>query len=202
MKTRPMQLVFLLALTIGPIATGQIGVPSVDPSQAKQSEYLEALDRWKRGAAIPAADASDVKEMWYTAREADHRKKAGEKPATKTPTTIEELTPEQFAATHFRWMLLSSLFERGVLKDYTNREKLDVTEKAFCAAATMPLTMKEWQEAALRFQLTPEREAGAKTEADHRALAKIREDLRALGYDPEKPLVDGKFLDYLRDNCR
>lgn len=52
--------------------------------------------------------------------------------------------------------------------------------------------MNDWLEAKLRLQLTPEREAQART----------KEDLRALGYDPEKPIVDGKFLDYLRDNCR
>jgi hypothetical protein len=125
--------------------------------------------------------------MWYTAREADRRKKAGEEAPAKPRKTIEELTPEQFGATQLRWLLLSSLFERGVLKDYTNREKQDVTEKVFCAAATMPFTMKDFLEAGLRF-----REEQART----------KEDLRALGYDPEKPIVDGKYLDYLRDNCR
>jgi len=197
-----MPLVLLLALAVGPTATAQTDAPSVDPSQAKQLQYLEALERWKKGAPIPPANPADVKEMWYTAREADRRKKAGEEAPAKPSKTIEELTPEQFGATQFRWMLLGSLFERGVLKDYTNREKQDVTEKVFCAAATMPFTTKDWLEATLRSGLTPEREAQAKTKEDLRALAKTKEDLRALGYDPEKPIVDGKFLDYLRDNCR
>jgi len=202
MKISVMPLVLLLALAIAPIATAQTYAPSVDPNQAKQLEYLEALERWKRGAAIPPANVSDVKEMWYTAREADRRKEAGEGAPAKPSKTIEKLTPEQFGATQFRWMLLGSLFGRGVLKDYTNREKQDVTELAFCAAATMPFTMKDWLETGLRLQLTPEREAQAKTTEDLHALAKTKEDLRALGYDPEKPIVDGKFLDYLRDNCR
>lgn len=194
--------VLLLALAAGPIATAQTDAPSVDPSQAKQLEYLAALERWKGGVPIPPANSSVLTEMWYTAREADRRKKSGEEAIAKPSKRIEDLTPEQFGAAQFRWMLLGSLFERGVLKDYTNLEKQDVKEKVFCAAATMPFTMKDWREAGLRLQLTPEREALAKTEDDFRALAKLKEELRALGYDPEKPIVDDKFLNYLRDNCR
>jgi hypothetical protein len=41
MKIRTMPLVLLLALAVGPIATAQTDAPSVDPSQAKQLEYLE-----------------------------------------------------------------------------------------------------------------------------------------------------------------
>ena len=202
MKMRAMALVLLLALSVGPIATAQTDAPSGDPSQAKQLEYLESMEKWKKGTPIPPANPSDVKEMWYTAREGDRRKKAGEEAPVKASKAIEELTPEQFGATHFRWMLLGLLFERGVLKDYTNREKADVVDKVFCAAATMPFTMKDWLEAGLRLQLTPEREALAKTNEDLRALENTKGELRALGYDPNKPIVDGKFLDYLRDNCR
>lgn len=129
MKTRAMALGLLLALAVGPIAPAQTDAPSVDPSQAKQLEYLEAVERWKKGAPIPPANASDVKELWYTAREADRRKKAEEKAPAKPSKSIEELTPEQFGATQFRWMLLASLFERGVLKDYTHHEKQDVIER-------------------------------------------------------------------------
>jgi len=182
-----MPLVLLLALALGPVATAQTDAPSDDSSQAKQLEYLEAMKKWQSGAPIPPARVSDVKEMWYAAREAERRKKAGEEVPAKPSKTLEELTPEQFGATQFRWMLLGSLFERGVLKDYTNREERDVLEKVFCAAATMPFTMKDWDEAAVRLLAAPDKKA---------------EELRALGYNPEKPVVDEKFLDWLRGNCR
>jgi hypothetical protein len=98
--------------------------------------------------------------------------------------------PEQMMSIGFRLELLSALASRGVLNEYKHGEELD--EKVFRAAATIPFNKHDLGEAMLPLRL-------AQLPAD--VVAKWTEAMRAEGRDPDKPNVDGKFLDWLRDSC-
>jgi hypothetical protein len=82
--------------------------------------------------------------------------------------------------------LLAALAEREVLNNYLNGEELD--ERAIRAAATMHCDKIDLGEA-----IIPQMLATYSPEM----VEKATEELRAGGYDPDKPNVDAKFLDWL-----
>ena len=90
----------------------------------------------------------------------------------------------------WRHLLLSFLVERGILNEYKHGEDLD--ERVFNAAATMPCNLEDVGETMLP-QLLAQSPADVLSEAEEHMLAR--------GYNPEKPNLDGKFLDWLQKNC-
>ena len=86
-----------------------------------------------------------------------------------------------------RVSLLSSFLHRGVLSDYLLGGKLH--EAIFRSAATLPCDKEELAEAVILLHLSQSPEDIA---------AKGMEQLRAEGYDPEKPKIDAKFLAWVR----
>ncbi len=65
-------------------------------------------------------------------------------------------------------------------------------EKAFVAAATMPCNKDDIAEAMIQLHLT---------QVPAEVAARGREEMRAEGYDPDKPMIDRKFLDWLQEKC-
>jgi len=84
---------------------------------------------------------------------------------------------------------LTALVERGLLREYRSGNELD--DRLYQAAATMPCNKEDLAEALvlLRLSLAPEEIA-----------AKAREELRAHGYDPDKPAIDAKFQSWLTEH--
>jgi hypothetical protein len=100
--------------------------------------------------------------------------------------------PEQLMAIQHRYALMSSVIDRGVLSDYKHGDELD--EAVFLAAATIPCNKEDFAQAMMPSMLTqfPAEDA-----------TKFREKMQAQGYDNMtiyKPIVDGKFLEWLRSN--
>jgi hypothetical protein len=98
--------------------------------------------------------------------------------------------PDQFTAIWRRHNMLAALVGRGVLKDYMDGDQLN--EKVFTAAATIPCNKEDLAEAMVQLKLSL---------SSAEIVAAAKEEMRAAGYDADEPKVDGKFLDWLRDNC-
>jgi hypothetical protein len=62
----------------------------------------------------------------------------------------------------------------------------------FVAAATMPCDKTDLAETMLPLLL-------AKSSAED--VVKAKEEMRAGGYDPDKPNIDTKFIDWTKNNC-
>lgn len=98
-------------------------------------------------------------------------------------------SPELRVPIELRCQLLAALVERGVLKDYLHGVELD--ERAISAAATMPCDKIDLGEA-----MIPQMLATYSAET----VEKVKEEMRAGGCDPDKPNVDRKFLEWLRNS--
>jgi hypothetical protein len=149
-----------------------------------------------RGAPIPAVRASDMKQLWDAMRriKADISLKSnaqigmGALAAYGVEAAVNR--PEEYSLMSTRFQLLSFLVERAVLNDYKHGEELD--ERVFRAAATMPCNIHDLGETILPLALA---------QSPPEIVAKTKEEMLARGYDPEKPNLDGKFLNWLRENC-
>jgi len=149
-----------------------------------------------RGAPIPTVNASDIEQLWY----AMPRINADFPPRPNVATGMGVVAsygvdaavdrPEEFFSVSQRYQLLSFLVEKGVLNEYKHGEELD--KRVFRAAATMPCNLQDVGEAVfpLLFSQSPPE-----------LVAKAKEGMLAHGYDPDKPNLPGKFLNWLRDNC-
>jgi hypothetical protein len=156
----------------------------------------EQNEQFNSGAPIPTVSASDLKQLW----EATPRMNADMPPQPNTVTGLAVFAaygveaaasrPEEFMIVQLRYALLSALVRRGILQDYIQGDALN--EKAFVAAATMPCTIVDLGETMIPL---------AFEKASAEDAAKAKEEMRARGYDPEKPNVDGKFLEWLNTNC-
>jgi hypothetical protein len=148
----------------------------------------------REGGPVPAVDPSALEQVW----QAMQRMEADTSSRPKTmglgayagygvdisrfgPGTVHQV------AVVLRVLLLSSLFHRGVLRDYLFGDKLK--EEVFRSAATIPCDKEEFGEAVTLLNLSQSPEDIA---------AKGMERLRAEGYDPEKPKIDSKFLAWVR----
>ena len=155
-------------------------------------EFIEQFNR--QGGPIPAVDPRALGQVWRAMQRAE----ADASSQTKTMglgalagygvdiSALGAGSAHHMALT-LRLSLLSSLSHRGVLHEYLLEGKLN--EVAFQSAATIPLDKEELGEALLLFQLA---------QSPEEAAARAKDQLRAEGYDPEKPAIDSKFLAWLR----
>ena len=162
----------------------------------KMDPFHSVMEQFNSGAPIPPVSASDIKQMW----DATHRMNAERPPRPNVAIGLGVYAaygveaaasrPEEFMAIMWRYRLVSALVERGVLSDYMNGDELD--EKAFHAAATIPCGKEDLAEAMVQLRLT---------QSPAEVVKRAKEEMRAGGYDADKPNIDGRFLDWLRDNC-
>ncbi len=160
-------------------------------------EVKSLVDKFNSGAPIPPVSAADIKQMLDVTRRI---KQMWDAPRPNVAIGLAVYTAygvdpafarsEEFFLVSWRYQLLADLVERGVLKDYMHGEELD--EKVFRAAATMPCDKNDLAETMFPLFL-------AQSPAE--VAAKAKEDMLARGYDPEKPNLDGKFLNWLRSSC-
>ena len=149
-----------------------------------------------KGAPIPTVRPSDIEQLWY----AMPHIKADNPPRPNVAMGMGVVAsygveaaadrPEEFFSVSHRHQLLSYLVGKGVLNDYKHGEELD--ERVFRAAATVPCDIQDLGETILPLLF-------AKSPPDE--VAKAKKDMLAHGYDPDKPNLEGKFLNWLRDNC-
>ncbi len=172
-------------------------VSTIDAEEkaAARSEVLQAvIKQFNDGAPIAPVSASDIKQLW----DATRRMNADMPPSAEVRAIglsvyaaygfeAASAGPEQFMPIQWRHTLMSALVERGVLDDYKNGGELD--EKVFRAAATIPCNKEDIGETMMPLVF-------AQISAEDGKKAK--EEMLAGGYDPDKPNIDGKFLDWLR----
>ena len=182
---------------------GPSGIPAVDNfaslSGSEGQSQIESLhtmvEQFDDGGPIPPASAYDLKQFWDVSR----RVHADIPPRPNVAIGLcvfaaygfeaASSGPERCLPIQWRYEILKSLIERGVLKEYTHGEELD--EKVFVAAATMPCDKTDLGETMLPLLLAKSPEIAEKA----------KESMRAEGYDPDKPNIDAKFLEWLRDHC-
>ena len=181
------------------------GISSVDnfvsafDSEEKARAQVESLQtmakQFNDGAPISPVSTSDLKQLWEVSR----RINADMPPRPDVAMGLgifaaygfeaASAGPEIYMPIQWRCELLVSLIERGVLKDYVHGEELD--KKVFVAAATMPCDKTDVAETMLPLLLAKPSEIAEKA----------KENMRAEGYDPDRPNFDSKFLDWLQNNC-
>jgi hypothetical protein len=172
-------------------------------SNFDSQEKMEAHDKRVRaifkqftdGAPIPPVNVRDLKQVW----EATRRMNADMPPNPNRQVGLGAYVaygveaaagpPEELFPIGWRYQLLASLVERGVLNDYGRGEELD--EQVFRVAATMPCDKNDLAETMLPMLL-------AKSAPEH--VANAKEAMLAGGYNPERPNIDSKFLDLLLRN--
>jgi hypothetical protein len=182
-----------------------IGIPAVDnfvsafDSEEKARAQVESLQtmikQFNDGAPIPPASAYDLRQFWDVSR----RVKADMPPRPDVAVGLGVFAaygfeaasagPRTYMPIQWRHEVMWSLVQRGVLKDYVHGEELD--EKVFIAAATMPCNKTDVAETMLPLLLAKSPEIAEKA----------KENMRAEGYDPDKPNIDAKFVEWLRKNC-
>lgn len=163
----------------------------------KQAERARMLsEEFKRGAAIPTASSSDIKQLWA----AHPRINADIPPDANVAIGLGVVAaygveaasdPVRFLPVQWRHMVMADLLERGILATYVHGG--EPHEIVFRAAATIPLTKEDIVDITI-----PKILAKAAPEVATKALA----HMRAQGYDPEKPNIDAKFLRWLEDKCK
>jgi hypothetical protein len=163
--------------------------------QANTEAVLALVQQFNAGAPIPPVSASDLKQLW----EVTKRMNADMPPRPNVAIGAGVFAAygidfvheaERFMSAQTRLELLSNLLARGVLSEFTRGEELD--DKLFDAAATIPICKTDLAEAMLPRLL-------AESPAD--VAAKAAEEMRAGGYDPASPSIDGKFIDWLSTKC-
>ncbi len=144
------------------------------------------------GAPIPPVDASDIQQMWDAARRMPSKPNVAMGLGAYAAYGVEAAfsRPERFMAIWLRQNILAALVGRGVLKDYMDGDQLNA--EVFTAAATIPCNKDDLAEATVQLMLS---------QSPAEVAATAKEEMRAAGYDADKPKIDGKFLDWLRDNC-
>jgi hypothetical protein len=170
-------------------------VGSEENAQAHAEATRTVYEQFNSGAPIAVVNPSDLKQLWEVTR----RMNADMPPRPGVAIGLAvfaaygfeaaSASPEQRVPIQLRCQLMSALVERGVLNDYLHGEELD--ERAFRAAATMPCDKIDLGEA-----MIPQMLATYSAEI----VEKAKEEMRAGGYDPDKPNVDNKFLDWLRSS--
>lgn len=184
---------------------GPTGIPTVDnfasafDSEEKARAQVESLQtmikQFDEGAPFPPVSPSDLKQLWDVTR----RMNAEIPPEPGVAIGLgvyaaygfeaASAGPEIYMPIQWRHEVMWSLVQRGVLKDYVHGEELD--EKVFVAAATMPCNKNDVAETMLPLLLAKSPEIAEKA----------KENMRAEGYDPDKPNIDSKFIEWLRNNC-
>ena len=160
---------------------------------AVAEKFDAAAKQFNSGGPIPQVSAFDMKQMWDATRRMKAEIPPGRKVAfglgTYAAYGVEaaSIHPEQLMPIGLRLEITSALLKRGVLDEYKHGKELD--EKVFRAAATLPCDKHDLSEAMLPLRL-------AQLPAE--VVAEAKESMRAEGYDPDKPNVDSKFLDWLR----
>jgi hypothetical protein len=179
------------------------GVPAIDKiassidteekARAKSELFRAMIKQLNEGAPIAPVSASDVKQLW----DATRRMNSDMPPSSDVRIGLAVYAaygfeaasagPEQFMPIQWRHRLMSALVERGVLDDYKHGEELD--EKVFRAAATIPCNKEDIGETMMPLIF-------AQISAED--AQKAKQEMLAGGYDPDKPNIDRKFLDWLR----
>lgn len=170
-------------------------VGSEENAQAYADATRAVYERFDAGAPIPPVSPSDLKNLWDVSRRMNANMPP--RPGGATGLAIAaaygfeaaSASPEVRVPIQLRCQLLAALVERGVLKDYLRGEELD--ERAIRAAATMPCDKIDLGEA-----MIPQILATYPPET----FEKAKEEMRAGGYDPDKPQIDSKFLDWLSNH--
>jgi hypothetical protein len=168
---------------------------SPEKLQANAESVRALVERFNSGAPIPPVSASDIKQLW----DASRRMNADMPPRSDVAIGLgvylaygveAAVDPERFMAVQWRHTVLSDLLERAVLADYLRDSEPD--DRVFAAAATMPCTKDDLGQAMLPQVLAqmPSEEA-----------VKMREEMKASGFDPAKPNIDSKFIRWLQDSC-
>jgi len=163
--------------------------------QADAQAALAAGEEFNKGAPIPTVSASDIKQLSEATRRLNAEIPPDPSMAIGTAVYASygvecASEPAKFMAAQWRLTVLSDLLERGVLNAYVHGGVPD--EKVFIAAATIPLTKVDIGEV-----MVPQALAQAPPELGARA----REEMKAQGYDPAHPNIDGKFFRWLQDSC-
>lgn len=168
---------------------------SEENTQAHAEATRVVYEQFNAGAPIPPVSPSDLKNLWEVSRRmnADMPPRPGGAIGLSVFAAYgfeaASASPEVRVPIQLRYQLLAALVERGVLKDYLHEGELD--ERAIRAAVTIPCDKIDLGEA-----MIPQALAMAPAES----AAKAKEEMRAGGYDPDKPNADIKFLDWLRNS--
>ncbi len=153
-------------------------------------------DQFDKGAAIPAVQPAELKEMWEAVRRMEAEFGSRPDHATGLGALGFDLSSRRlgFAVEAYviglRQSLLATLVERGVLRDYQHGDELD--ELVFRAAATVPFKQEDLYVAIMAVKLV---------EAPADVMAQVKKDFREHGYDLDRPAIEGRFLAWMRDSC-
>lgn len=149
----------------------------------EHEEVRAEMEKIDQGAPIPQIEVSLVKRLWRMAGPLA--------PGVANAVGSDELTSQQFVAQFWRGNLLNALIGRGVLRDYVQDE--ESMDKAITAAATIPCSKNDVAEAAVLFHLSQQPPEIAR---------KAKEEMKREGLDVDNPGIDGKFIQWMVDNCK
>ena len=158
----------------------------------RTDNWAELMEQFDSGAPIPTANLSDMKQMWDASRRMQPKPNSAMGLVGYAAYGVDAATggAEKFIPLWLRGNLLAALVARGVLNDHLHGDELD--EKVIRAAAIMPCNKDDLAEAVVQLRL-------AQSPAE--VVAKAKEEMRAKGYDADKPRIDDKFFAWMRDNC-
>jgi hypothetical protein len=150
-------------------------------------------DDLNAGAPVPTVDPEELKHMWLALK----------KLQSEIPGEVRALglgaiagaghllkrdpTESDYMSFMMRASILQSLLDRQVLRDFDMEEER--ANSVFQAAATIPLNKDDLGEALMQQRLS---------EQTAEEAAKVKAAWRAEGYDPDRPLIDLKFLDFMQ----
>lgn len=152
----------------------------------ESEEFMNASKRFESGDPVKAVDVNYLRTAWERWNEFGKKHPNTSLGAAVMGLDDGEHTAEQAHAAWIRLMLLNAMVERGVLSTYVNAGK--PVPELFLAAATMPCTKEDLAEAMIQRTLlaaTPE------------AAAQSKHEMQVGGYDPDHPMIDGKFLEWV-----
>ena len=155
------------------------------------SDFVERFNR--EGGPIPAADPEHIKMLWNRTRELERIRPPGKTAGPGAHAVgidasfLGKPSRDEQAAVTIRLLLLQSLFERDVLRDYLRDGELP--DEVFAAVAEIPCDKEEIGEAIVQLRMKQDADA---------AYSEMKREMIANGYDPDTPKIDAKFLGWLR----
>ena len=150
-------------------------------------EFMKSSQQFEAGEPAKPVDIEYLRTAW------DRWNEFGKShPNTSLGAAVMGLddgnhSAEQAHAAWVRLMLLNAMMERGVLSRYVTGGK--PSAELFAAAATMPCTKEDLAEAMIQRTLKA---------ASPEAAAQSKIEMQAGGYDPEHPMIDSKFLEWVK----
>jgi hypothetical protein len=160
--------------------------------QEKAEAVLAGMNNFDKGEPVAAVDPDRFERMWKAIKEL-HESVGPTKAigfgliAGHAGLDYESMATDEIVGLTVRSWFMSALLKRPMLSPYL--ENGEPSDEVFRAVASMPLSKDDIGEAML---------LGHLRDQNPHVIEEFKKEAHENGYDPDHPLIDGKFLEWMK----